>query len=98
MPIKGDGGGEHWTRTKGWRMPMMYVVENTGGNLSRHRRLVGAISSLSFLSLSLYIYILSFLSSQWKKKIKISNIINPKTSKKNKERERKRETKNTKNF
>lgn len=89
MPIKGDGGGEHWTRTKGWRMPMMYVVENTGGNLSRHRRLVGAISSLSFLSLSIYIYILSFLSSQWKKKIKISNIINPKTSKKKKTRREK---------
>ena len=68
MPIKGDGGGEHWTRTKGWRMPMMYVVENTGGNLSRHRRLVGAISSLSFLSLSLYIYIFSPSSHRNEKK------------------------------
>lgn len=82
MPIKGDGGGEHWTRTKGWRMPMMYVVENTGGNLSRHRRLVGAISSLSFLFLSLYIYILSFLSSQWKKKSKFPTSLTLKFPKK----------------
>lgn len=97
MPIKGDGGGEHWTRTKGWRMSMMYVVENTGGNLSRHRRLVGAISSLSFLSLSIYIYFL-LPSIATKKKIKISNITDPKISKKNEEREKERETKIPRTF
>lgn len=76
---------------------MMYVVENTGGNLSRHRRLVGAISSLSFLSLSLYIYFL-LPSIATKKKIKISNITDPKISKKKRgERERKGD-KNTNNF
>lgn len=82
MPIKGDGGGEHWTRTKGWRMPMMYVVENTGGNLSRHRRLVGAISSLSFLSLSLYIYSLLPLIAMKKKKSKFPTSLTLKLPKK----------------
>lgn len=76
---------------------MMYVVENTGGNLSRHRRLVGAISSLSFLSLSIYIYFL-LPSIATKKKIKISNIIDPKISKKNEERGKERETKIPRTF
>lgn len=69
----------------------MYVVENTGGNLSRHRRLVGAISSLSFLSLSLYIYIFSPSSHHnEKKKSKFPTSLTLKLPKKKKRGERKR--------
>lgn len=69
---------------------MMYVVENTGGNLSRHRRLVGAISSLSFLSLSLYIYSLLPLIAMKKKKSKFPTSLTLKLPKKKKRGERKR--------
>lgn len=68
----------------------MYVVENTGGNLSRHRRLVGAISSLSFLSLSLYIYSLLPLIAMKKKKSKFPTSLTLKLPKKKKREERKR--------
>lgn len=68
----------------------MYVVENTGGNLSRHRRLVGAISSLSFLSLSLYIYSLLPLIAMKKKKSKFPTSLTLKLPKKKKRGERKR--------
>lgn len=68
----------------------MYVVENTGGNLSRHRRLVGAISSLSFLSLSLYIYSLLPLIAMKKKKSKFPTLLTLKLPKKKKRGERKR--------
>lgn len=61
MPIKRFDGGGHRSRTKGWRVPMMYVVENTRGNLSRYRRLSTKYLPPSFHFLPLDFYFFTFL-------------------------------------